>query len=60
MRCHKVFVDMFQNEEPNHQFNFDKYKLKQDLEHKLQTVQDSAEEKGLVSDEEVDVEREVI
>lgn len=51
---------MFQNEEPNHQFNFDKYKLKQDLEHKLQTVQDSAEEKGLVSDEEVDVEREVI
>ena len=50
---------MLQNEKPNHQFNFDKYKMKQDLECRLQAVQDSAEEKGLVSDEEIDVEREV-
>lgn len=56
----KVFIDMFQNEKPNHQFSFDKYKMKQDLERRLQTVQDNAEEKGLVSDEEVDVEREVM
>ena len=55
----KVFVDMFQNEEPNHQFNFDKYKMKQDLERRLQAVQDNAEEKGLVSNEELDVESEV-
>ena len=55
----KVFIDMFQNEEPNHQFSFDKYKLKQDLERRLQTVQDNAEEKGLVSNEELDVESEV-
>lgn len=51
---------MFQNEKPNHQFNFDKYKMKQDLERRLQTVQDNAEEKGLVSNEELDVEREVM
>jgi outer membrane protein OmpA-like peptidoglycan-associated protein len=55
----KVFIDMLQNEKPNHQFSFDKYKLKQDLERRLQTVQDNAEEKGLVSDEEIDVESEV-
>lgn len=53
----QVFIDMFQNEKPKHQFSFDKYKMKQDLERRLQTVQDNAEEKGLVSNEEINIER---
>lgn len=55
----QVFIDMFQNEKPNHQFSFDKYKMKQDLERRLQTVQDNAEEKGLASNEELGIESEV-
>ena len=55
----QIFIDMFQNEKPNHQFSFDKYKMKQDLERRLQTVQDSAEEKGLATEADVDIEREV-
>ena len=35
----------------------DKYKMKQDLERRLQTVQDSAEKKGLISNEEINIER---
>ncbi len=50
---------IFENKRPYLSFSFDKYKAAKDLECRLQAVQDSAEEKGLVSDEEVDVEREV-
>lgn len=53
----QIFIDMFQNEKPNHQFSFDKYKMKQDLERRLQTVQDNAEDKGLISNEEINIER---
>ena len=54
-----TLLSVLENKRPYRSFNFDKYKMKQDLECRLQAVQDSAEEKGLVSDEEIDVEREV-